>query len=130
MGLTPAEIDDFLMRPWLWEQLAPAEHVLLFNNNSIICPVSRTQIANMLRYDLVEFRGDVPGAAFDGGMSLRNRDMMLDIAVNSNWGFENDHHKNAAKWVEYKMKERGARLPGTEVSMDLLQEERTNRIVA
>ena len=86
----PALFSEFMTQAWFWEKLAPAEHVLMFRADSMICAHSERSADDFLEYDFI-------GAPFDekdaekgvsGGLSLRNRQMMLDITKNSNWANE------------------------------------------
>ncbi|KAI9740669.1 MAG: hypothetical protein M1818_004633 [Claussenomyces sp. TS43310] len=85
-------VSEFLTLPWFWEQLAPAGHVLLFQADSILCANSDARVEDFLGYDFVGAPMDVPanpsvgyGAGYNGGLSLRNRSMMLDIVNSFNW---------------------------------------------
>ena len=49
-----------LTSPWLWEQLAPAGHVLLFQADSMICSNSQANVADFLQYDFVGAPIEVP----------------------------------------------------------------------
>jgi len=74
--------------PWLWEQLAPAKHVLLFQLDSILCSNSPFEINDYLQYDFIgapiqDLAGW--GLGFNGGLSLRNLDKTLQIVRNNNW---------------------------------------------
>jgi hypothetical protein len=42
-----------LTKTWFWEQLAPAEHVLLLQSDSILCANSHHRIEDFLEYDFV-----------------------------------------------------------------------------
>jgi hypothetical protein len=73
-------VSNFLTEPWLYEQLAPAKHVLLFQSDSMICARSEYTVDDFLEYDFVGAPIAVQyGHGFNGGLSLRNRTMMLDI---------------------------------------------------
>ena len=76
----------FLTDPWLWEQLAPADHVLLFQSDSILCGNSERRVDDFLEYDFIGAPVSVYyGKGFNGGLSLRNRNMMLSVI--SLWNF-------------------------------------------
>jgi Protein of unknown function (DUF5672) len=73
-------VSNFLARTWFWEQLAPAEHVLLFQADSILCANAPQTVDDYLQYDFVGAPIDAAyGEGFNGGLSLRNRQMTLDI---------------------------------------------------
>jgi hypothetical protein len=75
------EVSDFLTSPWLWESLAPAPHVLLFQADSIICSNSPETMEDFLQYDFVgaPIRPDMGlgDEGMNGGLSLRNRTLIL-----------------------------------------------------
>ena len=66
-----SSISDFLAKPWIWEQLAPAEHVLLFSKNSVLCEKSRKNVDDFADFDVISSK--------EPGLSLRNRRMLLEI---------------------------------------------------
>lgn len=87
-----ASVSAFLTKPWLWHQLAPADHVLLFQADSMICGNSPQSIEDFLQYDLIGAPIDTTrfGEGYNGGLSLRNRNRILDIIYASN--FDNETH--------------------------------------
>lgn len=131
-------VSELLTIPWFWEQLAPAGHVLLFQADSILCANSDKRIDDFLEYDFVGAPIDVPaqgnsghGEGLNGGLSLRNRTMILDIVSESSWKTEMDDGtisqegcvtkkpclKFEDQWFYHKMKEiPGSRLPTKEVA--------------
>ena len=79
-------VSAFLTKPWFWEQLAPADHVLLFQSDSIICANAPQRVDDYLQYDMI----GAPiafgmGQGYNGGLSLRSRKKMLDIVKKHNW---------------------------------------------
>ncbi|KAL3426317.1 hypothetical protein PVAG01_03108 [Phlyctema vagabunda] len=85
------DVSAFMTTPWLWEQLVPARHVLLFQLDSIICANAPVALDDFLRYDLVG--APIPdrsgwGLGFNGGLSLRNLDKTLQIVRASDWAAE------------------------------------------
>jgi hypothetical protein len=106
------DMTDLLTRPWVWEQLAPAEHVLLFQADSILCSAS-ARVEDFTEYDFV---GGVSGG-FNGGLSLRNREMMLDIVKSNNWRrekalAEDPSVESEGLWFQKKMRELPVREDG------------------
>jgi hypothetical protein len=80
------DVSSFLTKPWFWEQLAPADHVLLFQADSIICANAQQHVDDYLQYDMI----GAPiafgmGQGYNGGLSLRSRTKMLDIVKKYNW---------------------------------------------
>jgi hypothetical protein len=133
-----ASVSEFLTSPWLWEQLAPAGHVLLFQTDSIVCANSPAKMDDFLEYDFIGAPIDVPedpnkghGEGFNGGFSLRNRKMILDIISKHSWKEEmasgeisqegcvttNPCLTFEDQWFYHKLKEMpGARLPTRDVA--------------
>ena len=87
-------VSTFLTSPWVWEQLAPADHVLLFQSDSIICGNSERHVDEFLKYDFVG-APVIPfwGEGFNGGLSLRNRNMMMSIIAEANFTAELEYNK-------------------------------------
>ncbi|EHL01380.1 hypothetical protein M7I_2713 [Glarea lozoyensis 74030] len=88
-------VSEFLTSPWIWEQLAPASHVLVFQADSIVCSNSPSKIDDFLQYDFIGAPIATPsnprnghGEGFNGGFSLRNRQMMLDVLAAHDWKAE------------------------------------------
>jgi len=73
-----ADVNAFLSRPWLWERLAPATHVLVFQADSIMCARSPHSIDEFLHYDFIGAPWG-PELLFNGGLSLRNRTAMMRV---------------------------------------------------
>jgi hypothetical protein len=76
----------FLARPWIWEQLAPAKHVLVFQADSMICSNSLRNIESFFKWDLLG--AWVRPQVYNGGLSLRNRTMLLEVLAE--WMWEED----------------------------------------
>ncbi|TVY44111.1 hypothetical protein LSUB1_G001906 [Lachnellula subtilissima] len=121
------EVSQFLTEPWLWEALAPAERVLFFQADSILCANAPMRVDDFLEYDFVgaPINPDLPAddEGMNGGLSLRNRQMTLDIIAASSWIDEltnatNDDPKLAYEdqWFYHKMKALGANLPDVETA--------------
>ena len=67
---------DCFKKPWFWEQLTPVEHLLLFQNDSILCANSDQKVYHFLQYELTGVSVDEErglGMGYNGGLSLRNR---------------------------------------------------------
>lgn len=64
---------DVLMNPWIWQQFVPeAEHMLMFQTDSVLCANSLDTIDNWIGYDWVGH--PVPwgeGRGGNGGLSIR-----------------------------------------------------------
>ncbi|KAL8954780.1 MAG: hypothetical protein Q9183_006936 [Haloplaca sp. 2 TL-2023] len=86
-------VSVFFTDPWLWEELAPAKHIFIFQTDSTICANSRRKVDDFLEYDFIgaPIRPGL-GKGYNGGLSLRNREKMLEVihhfANESRKGFE------------------------------------------
>jgi len=110
---THGSVSQFLVQPWLWEQLQPAKHALLFQSDSIICSNSPFTVDDFLDYDFVGAPiSPAYGAGYNGGLSLRNVDLTLDIARTAS----TESMKFEDQWFYARMKERGANLPPEDVA--------------
>jgi hypothetical protein len=91
-------VSDFLTTSWLWLDLAPAEHILVFQSDSILCANAVRSVEDFFEYDLI----GAPihprwGAGFNGGLSLRRRSTMLRVLEEFNW-LKNPHPKPEDQW--------------------------------
>ncbi|KFY31484.1 hypothetical protein V493_01070 [Pseudogymnoascus sp. VKM F-4281 (FW-2241)] len=122
-----SSVSAFLSKPWFWEQLVPAERVLMFQPDSIICANSHRTVDDFLEYDFIGapvLKG--LGAGYNGGLSIRNVPLILDIVKKESWA-EDRKEKNGKykdgpnvdyedQWFFAKMNERNARFPTEEVA--------------
>ncbi|KAI6712979.1 hypothetical protein JHW43_004538 [Diplocarpon mali] len=111
-------VNLYLSRPWLWEQLAPAQHVLIFQADAMICGNAHRTAEDWLQYDFVgaPFSGPDSPKKYNGGLSLRNRTMILDIlSEGNNWEEETKAETwtggGEDNWFSHKMEARSAHLP-------------------
>jgi len=79
-------VSAFLTKPWLWQDLAPAKHVLLFQSDSMLCANAARSVEDFFEYDFV----GAPiapnlGAGMNGGLSLRKRETILRILDEWDW---------------------------------------------
>ncbi|KAF3930592.1 hypothetical protein ABW19_dt0204606 [Dactylella cylindrospora] len=113
-------VNLYLASPWLWEQLAPAQHVLVFQADAILCANAHKTVDDFLEYDFIGATLSREGRIYNGGLSLRNRTMMLDI-LSEGSDFAKETAVNAKEgedvWFSRKMDARGARLPENDVAM-------------
>lgn len=79
-------VSAFLTKPWIWEALAPADHVFMFQADSIICGNSVRSVDDFLDYDFIgaPVREGL-GRGYNGGLSIRSRKKFLSITVNYDW---------------------------------------------
>ena len=80
-------VSGFLTTSWLWEELAPAEHILLFQSDSILCSNSVRSVEDFFEYDYIGAPiHPVWGAGFNGGLSLRKRSTILKVLTD--WTYQ------------------------------------------
>ncbi len=109
-------VNLYLSRPWLWEQLAPAQHVLIFQTDAMICGNSQRAVEDFFKWDFIGAPLHGSEKYLNGGLSLRNRTMILDILrEGANW--EEDVNSGAWDmggediWFSRRMTDRGGQLP-------------------
>ncbi|KAL8764073.1 MAG: hypothetical protein Q9184_000284 [Pyrenodesmia sp. 2 TL-2023] len=74
-------VNHFYTNPWLWINLAPAEKVLIFQADAMLCANSLRTVDEFVEYDFIGAPLNVTGGlSYNGGLSLRNRGMMLRIS--------------------------------------------------
>lgn len=77
----------FLTNSWLWESLDPAEHVLLFDSDSMLCANAARSVEDYFEYAFVGAPiKDGLGKGYNGGLSLRKRSIMLRVL--DSWDYE------------------------------------------
>lgn len=70
----------FLTQPWFWEQFVSADRLLLFQADSILCANSATHMDDFVEWDLIGAPIAAQyGVGYNGGLSLRNPKLMLDV---------------------------------------------------
>ena len=115
-------VNIYLSRPWLWEQLAPAQHVLVFQADAMLCANSYRTVEDFLEWDFIGAGLGAP-KLYNGGLCLRNRTMILDILrEGNNWEEETKSGKwtmgGEDAWFSAKMDHRGAHLPEDNVALE------------
>ncbi|KAH6705396.1 hypothetical protein BKA61DRAFT_149024 [Leptodontidium sp. MPI-SDFR-AT-0119] len=101
---THAAVSGFFTKLWFWEQMAPAEHILMFQADSIICSNAPQKVEDFLIYDFVSAPVDEArglGMGYNGGLSIRNRTKCLEIVQNYDWQVER-HGDHSAGNVDYE----------------------------
>ncbi|CCD44822.1 hypothetical protein BofuT4_P051710.1 [Botrytis cinerea T4] len=78
--------NKFMTDTWLWENLAPAEHILLFDSDSMLCSNAATSVDDFFAYDLIGT--PVKDKGHRGGLSMRKRSSILRVL--DNWDFADD----------------------------------------
>lgn len=126
-------VGAYLTSPGIWENLSPAKKVLFFQSDSVICKASARGIDDFMEYDYIgaplleAYAGDRlrPGELWmNGGLSLRNRELMMDLLDDDKYGIENsykacrDRGEVVAEdaWWSRRMFEIGAHLPSVDVA--------------
>jgi hypothetical protein len=76
-------INEFMMSMWFWESLAPAEHIFIFQSDSMICANAARSVEDYFEYDFVGALLSRKG--YNGGLSLRKRSSILRVLENFDW---------------------------------------------
>ncbi|KAH8885366.1 hypothetical protein GQ53DRAFT_660135 [Thozetella sp. PMI_491] len=116
-------VNLFMTRPWLWEQVKEASRVLFFQTDSIICSNANMTVDDFLEWDFVGAPlNPFFGKGFNGGLSLRNPKLILDILASPlndfdvNWKADRKDLCIEDSFYYRKMVEMGAKLPEVEVA--------------
>jgi hypothetical protein len=89
----------FFTRPWLWEDLAPAKHVLIFQADSMLCANAARSVEDFFEYDFVGAPvAPQMGQGMSGGLSLRKRESMLRVLEEFDWEMEKGSQKFEDRW--------------------------------
>lgn len=127
-----AAVSEFFTQPSLYHSLAPYKHLLFFQGDSILCANSRRRVEDFLQYDFVGAPiNPLKGHGMNGGLSLRNREKMLEVLDRHNFtGDPEDGSRHEDQWFIYKLEglprgpndESGAHLPSPEVALEFSAE--------
>ncbi|KAJ9132288.1 hypothetical protein NKR19_g9359 [Coniochaeta hoffmannii] len=101
----------FLASPWLWAQLSTSRRVLLFQTDSVICAASPVSPEDFFEYDFIG--APIPaelGRGYNGGLSLRNPRLFLDVAREEDFVGDGDEFED--QWFYRKLRERRGREGG------------------
>jgi hypothetical protein len=79
-------VNQFMTQAWLWEDLAPAEHILIFQSDSMLCANAARSVDDFFEFDFVgaPIRKNL-GKGYNGGLSLRKRSTILKILDQWDW---------------------------------------------
>ncbi|KAH8768007.1 hypothetical protein BGZ57DRAFT_472684 [Hyaloscypha finlandica] len=79
-------VDEFMTTKWLWEDLAPAKHILIFQSDSMLCANAARSVDDYFAYDFVgaPFAKN-SGVGYNGGLSLRKRSTTLNVLEKWDW---------------------------------------------
>jgi len=75
-----------MTQKWLWESLAPAENILLFQSDSMLCANAARSVDDYFKYDFVgaPIATDL-GRGYNGGLSLRKRSTTMRVLEEWDW---------------------------------------------
>lgn len=109
-------VNIFLADRFVWEQLAPADKVLVFQADAMICGNSRYHLDDFLEFDFIGAMFRQSRHRYNGGLSLRNRNMMMDILNEGrNWKEESEagtwKEGGEDVWFSELIEKRGGKMP-------------------
>jgi hypothetical protein len=108
-------VSTFLTGPWLWEQLLSAPRVLFFQTDSVICSNSDITVESFFDYDFLGAPiASQYGQGYNGGLSLRNPKMFLEITQMSDFKTSGESFED--QWFYKEVKKRGGALPVEDVA--------------
>jgi hypothetical protein len=82
-------VSVFLTTRWLWEDLAPADHILMFQSDSMLCANAARSVEEFFEYDLIGAPIDPHwGTGYNGGLSMRSRKTILRVLDEWDWSKE------------------------------------------
>ena len=111
---------DFLVLPWVWESLV-ADRTLTFGGTNVLCANSPNNLEEFSSFGYIGTPwNDLRGLGGDGGLSLRNRTIMLDLLQKSNANKNRDDVFFVKQLIKQKKSEKSgygnyALRPDTEV---------------
>lgn len=81
------ELNGFMADTWLWRDLAPAENILIFQSDSMLCANAARSVDDFFDYDIVGIPivKDDEVATYNGGLSLRKRSTVLRVLESWDW---------------------------------------------
>ncbi|ORY87703.1 hypothetical protein BCR37DRAFT_385004 [Protomyces lactucae-debilis] len=97
---TSESISQLLTHAPLYEALAPADHILLYQIDSTLCAASPLKVEDFFKYDFVGApitHNDDETPIFNGGFTVRNRNAMLHVIKNER---PFDHPDNEEKYED------------------------------
>ncbi|KAK6518788.1 hypothetical protein TWF506_005923 [Arthrobotrys conoides] len=115
-------VNSFLTDKWMWQDLAPAKHVLIFQADAIICGNAHKTVDDFLEWDFIGATLAPEGRMYNGGLSLRNRNTVMKILNEHN--YQEDLKAKLFKfegedvWYSKHMDLIGAKLPSNEVALE------------
>ncbi|TDZ17416.1 hypothetical protein Cob_v009469 [Colletotrichum orbiculare MAFF 240422] len=105
----------FFVRRFFWQLFAPANRILIFQVDSILCAQSPRKIEEFLEWDFI----GAPilkryGKGYNGGLSIRNPRLMLDIVKQQEK--KPVRLKIEDQWFYERLLERKAHMPSEDVA--------------
>ncbi|TAQ88302.1 hypothetical protein B7494_g3392 [Chlorociboria aeruginascens] len=85
MLINADSMNQFMTDIWLWEDLAPAEHILIFQSDTMLCGNAARSVDDFFAFDFVGGAVAYTGRPFDAGLSLRKRSAMIRVLDNWEW---------------------------------------------
>ncbi|PQE07194.1 hypothetical protein CJF31_00004862 [Rutstroemia sp. NJR-2017a BVV2] len=87
-------VSAFLTTRWLWDDLAPAEHILMFQSDSMLCANAARSVEEFFEYDFIGAPIDPQyGVGYNGGLSMRSRKTTLRVLEEFDWS-------KGTRWAE------------------------------
>ncbi|KAK6515962.1 hypothetical protein TWF281_004553 [Arthrobotrys megalospora] len=115
-------VNSFLTDKWMWEDLAPAKHVLIFQADAIICGNAHKTVDDFLEWDFIGATLTPEGRMYNGGLSLRNRQTILRILNQHDYQADTKaalfKFEGEDVWFSKHMDLSGAKLPSNEVALE------------
>ncbi|CCD44584.1 hypothetical protein BofuT4_P054850.1 [Botrytis cinerea T4] len=97
-------VSAFLTTRWLWEDLAPAEHILLFQSDSMLCANAARSVDDFMEYDLIGAPIESKfGQGYNGGLSMRSRKTILRVL--DEWKYSDNPHPAEDQWFYARFKD-------------------------
>ncbi|THV44613.1 hypothetical protein BGAL_0607g00070 [Botrytis galanthina] len=97
-------VSAFLTTRWLWEDLAPAEHILLFQSDSMLCANAARSVDDFMEYDLIGAPIEPKfGQGYNGGLSMRSRKIILRVL--DEWKYSDNPHPAEDQWFYARFKD-------------------------
>jgi hypothetical protein len=79
-------VSNFLTTPWMWRDLAPAEYLLIFQADSVLCSNSVRSVEDFFEWDYIGAPISPQwGQGYNGGLSLRKRSTIMRVLQEYDW---------------------------------------------
>lgn len=95
-------VSNFLTTPWMWTDLAPAEYLLIFQADSVLCSNSVRSVEDFFEWDLIGAPISPQwGQGYNGGLSLRRRSTTMRVLQEFDWT-KNPHPRFEDQWYYFR----------------------------